>query len=58
MEVDMIKSTLVKAIKEHMGFKPGQNLTDFMNEIKALTPEDRTYFAREYAKIGIEIVSA
>ncbi len=54
----MIKSTLMKALKEYFGFKPGQNLTDFMAEIKALTPEDRAYFKREFAKVGYEIIEA
>lgn len=54
----MIRSTLVKACKEYFGFKPGQNLTDFMNEVKALTPEDRAYFKREFVKAGYEIVEA
>jgi len=52
----MIQSSLTKAFKEYFGFKPGQNLTDFMQELKALTVEDREYFKREFAKVGYEIV--
>jgi hypothetical protein len=51
----MIRSTLTKALKDYFGYKAGQNLTDFMNEIKALTPEDRVYFKREFVKVGYEI---
>lgn len=54
----MTQMTFTKAVKEYFGFKPGQNLTGFMDEIKALTADDRAYFAREFAKIGIEIVAA
>ena len=51
----MIQSSFTKACKEYFGYKPGQNLTDFMNEIKALTPEDRKFIKREFLKIGYEI---
>lgn len=52
----MIRSTLTKALKDYFGYRPGQNLTDFMAEIKALTPEDKSYFKREFLKVGYEIV--
>jgi hypothetical protein len=52
----MIQCTFTKAVKEYFGFKPGQNLTDFMAELKALNEEDRAYFKREFAKVGYEIV--
>lgn len=32
-------------IRSYFGFQPGQNLTGFMAEIKALTPEDKTELA-------------
>jgi hypothetical protein len=54
----MQQMTFTKALKEYFGFKPGQNLTEFMGEIKALTIEDREYFKREFAKVGIEIIAA
>lgn len=54
----MQQMTFTKALKEYFGFKLGQNLTDFMNEIKALTPDDRAYFTREFVKVGIEITAA
>jgi hypothetical protein len=53
----MIVSTLTKALKNYFGYKPGQNLAEFMEEIKALTPEDKEYFKREFAKAGYEIIS-
>jgi hypothetical protein len=52
-----IKSTLTKALKDYFGYKPGQNLTGFMEEIKQLTPEDKAYFAREFLKVGYEIAA-
>lgn len=54
----MIRSTLTKALKDYFGYKPGQNLTEFMQEIKALTPDDRAYFKREFVKVGYEIIEA
>jgi hypothetical protein len=47
--------TFVRAVNEYFGRKPGQNLTEFQAELKALTPEDRAYFIREFAKIGIVV---
>lgn len=49
-------STLTKAFKDYFGYKPGQNLTDFMVELKALTIEDKQYFIKEFAKVGWEII--
>lgn len=51
----MQRSTFTKACKDYFGYKSGQNLTDFMAEIKALSPEDRAYFKREFVKAGYEI---
>lgn len=47
--------SLTKALKTYFGFKPGQNLTDFMQEVKQLSTEDREYFKREFPKVGITI---
>jgi len=43
------------AINEFFGKKPGQTLMELQAEIKALTPEDREYFKREFLKVGIQI---
>lgn len=53
----MIQSSFIRACKEYFGFKPGQNLTGFMDEIKELTTADRDYFKREFVKVGYEITS-
>lgn len=53
----MQQMTFTKAINEFFGKKPGQSISEFMLEIKALTPEDRDYFKREFAKIGYEIIN-
>lgn len=47
--------TLTKAIHDFFGKKPNQPLGEFQNEIRALTPQDREYFVREFAKVGIEV---
>lgn len=47
--------TFTKAVHEFFGKLPGQSLGEFQAEIKALTAEDRAYFVREFAKVGIYI---
>lgn len=47
--------SFTKAIVDYFGKKPGQTLQEFQGEIKALTPEDRAYFIREFKKAGIEV---
>ena len=47
--------SFTKAIVDYFGKKPGQTLPEFQQELKALTPEDRAYFIREFAKVGIEV---
>lgn len=54
----MQQMTFTKAIVEFFGKKEGQSPGQLMQEIKALTPEDRAYFKREFVKVGIEIVDA
>lgn len=43
------------ALKTYFGFKPGQSMTEFMQEIKELNTQDREYFKREFVKVGIAI---
>lgn len=50
-----MQMTFPKAFAQFFGKKPGQDLREFMAELKALTPEDLKYFRREFLKIGIEI---
>lgn len=52
----MIQSSFTKACKEYFDYKSGQNLGQFMEEIKALTEDDRAYFKREFVKVGYEII--
>lgn len=47
--------SFTKAINDFFGKRPGQTLMELQAEIKALSPDDRTYFKREFAKIGIEV---
>lgn len=51
----MQKMSFTKACADYFGRQPNQNLSEFMAEIKALTPDDRTYFRREFLKVGYEI---
>jgi predicted nuclease of restriction endonuclease-like RecB superfamily len=47
--------TLSKAVVEFFGKKPGQTLPEFLAELKALTKEDREWYVKEFAKIGVEV---
>lgn len=52
----MEKMTFVAACNKFFGRKEGQNLTQFQEELKALTPADREYFIKLFPTVGIEIV--
>jgi hypothetical protein len=47
--------TFTAAMNETFGRKPGQTLGEFQQELKALGPEDREYFKREFLKVGIQV---
>jgi hypothetical protein len=51
----MTQMSFTKACKEYFGYKPGQNLAGFMDELKALTAEDKAYFTKLFPSAGIEI---
>lgn len=51
----MKQMSFVAAVREYFGFKPGQTPMEFMQEIKALTPDDRVYLANEFRKVGYDI---
>ena len=46
--------SFTKAVVDYFG-KNGKSLPEFQAELKALTPEDRAYFIREFKKVGIEV---
>jgi len=48
----MKEMSLIAALKDYFGFKPGQTMTEFMAEIRELTQEDRDWFKREFVKVG------
>lgn len=52
------KLSLVAALKDYFGMKPDQNAMGFMQEIKALTPEDKAWFRANLPSVGYEIVDA
>lgn len=51
----MQEMTFALAAKTFFGFKPGQSMAEFMQELKELTQQDREYFKREFVKVGITI---
>ena len=47
--------TLLGALMDFFGKKPGQTLQDFSAEMKTLTDADRAYFKAELEKVGYQI---
>ena len=44
------------ACKQFFGFKAGQTTSDFMAELRALTPEDKADLKAMFPSVGVEIV--
>ena len=53
----MEQMTLVTAIRKHIGMLPGQGLQEFAADVRRLDGKDREWFAAEFAKIGVEIIT-
>jgi len=53
---EMKQESFVTAMRQHFGLLPGQTLTQFGAELKALSSEDRAYFVEQFRAIGIEII--
>lgn len=48
--------TAVQAIRHFFGMKPGESLSEFMAELKALSPEEKQELAELSAKeLGVEL---
>ena len=52
----MKSMSLLAALREFFGYRPGQTTGDFMLEYKALTEADREFFKREFLTVGYQIV--
>lgn len=51
----MKKMGFVSFCKEYFGLKEGQTLTQFAQELKALTPKDKADLSAMAATVGYEI---
>lgn len=51
----MKKMGFVSACKEYFGLKEGQTLTQFAQELKALTAKDKADLSAMFATVGYEI---
>lgn len=51
-----IEMTFTAAIMDFFGYKPGQKLMEFRDELKALDEKDRAYFARELEKTSRYVI--
>jgi len=47
--------SFIAACKDYFGYKPGQTLGDFMNEIRLLTDEDKAQLRVEFLKVGYTV---
>ncbi len=43
------------AVKDYFGFRPGENLSDFMKELKELNEKDREDLKSGLESVGYEI---
>lgn len=50
--------SFVQAMKDYFGLKPQQTALGFMQEMKALSDEDKAWFRANLPKVGYEIVNA
>lgn len=48
------RPSFISACKEFFGFKPGQKLSDFAAEIKALSPSDKAEIAQGLRDAGFD----
>jgi hypothetical protein len=44
---------LLARMKEYFGYMPGKGAPEFLKETKALSYEDKTWFANEFNKMGL-----
>ena len=52
----MIQQTLTVACAKFFGKKPGQALSSFSDEMKALTQKDRNELAEMFKSIDVEVI--
>lgn len=52
----MKQMTLVAALREFFGYRPGQSAGDFLQELRALTDKDKDDFKTMFPSVGITIV--
>lgn len=53
--MEKLKMTFAAAMKHFFGAHP---TIPFINEMKALTPEDKAFFRAELERVGYELVAA
>lgn len=56
--METIKQTFAVACKQFFGLRPNTTTSDFMGELKALTPQDKADLRAEFLKVGIEIIES
>lgn len=51
---DQPRKKFIAAMREFFGFRPGTGLAEFSAEIKALSADDKLYFANSLRAVGID----
>jgi hypothetical protein len=54
----MKQMTFIQAMKDYFGLLPDQTPVGFMKEIKALSPDERSWFRSTLPSVGYQIVDA
>ena len=57
MVMPIKQMSYVEAMKDYFGFLPGQNMTAFFAELKALSAEDREWFKAELLSVGYQVIA-
>jgi uncharacterized protein (DUF2461 family) len=52
------KMSFAAAMKDYFGPKPGDNSMGFLQELKALTSEDKAWFRENLPLVGYEITQS
>jgi hypothetical protein len=50
----MSTKTFASAMREFFGFRPGDGLTQFHAELKALSYDDKMYYAQGLRAVGVD----
>lgn len=53
----MKSMTFVTAMKDYFGLQPGETVSGFLTEIRALTDADKAWFRANLPSVGYEVLN-